>query len=325
MRRWPLTRRSVGTLVPVAVAIAALAAATLVVFRDRDQLSESIRRLGWPTVGLSFALAVAGVFFIALLWRAVLTGLGAPTEFRAACAMFFISQLGKYLPGSLWPVVSQMEFGRRHCIARRTMLAANVITLALSLTVALILAAALLPFSSPDALGRFWWTFLLLPPLVACVHPRALPAVLDALFRVFKREPLNQRVTGRSVVAAVSWSGLSWVVLGLHLYVITHALGAHGPAGLAAAIGGVTFGVAVGIVVIPAPAGIGVRDVALGAVLTPGLGATNAIAAALASRILLVGADVVLAVLSVLARAGFGPTPDTESIPGPRGVHETEL
>jgi len=212
--------------------------------------------------------------------------------------------VGKYLPGSVWPVVSQMEFGRRQGIARRTMLAANVITLALSLTVALILAAVLLPLSSPDALGRFWWTFLLLPPLAACVHPRTLPALLDRLFRLIKREPLNQRMTGRSVVAAMLWSALSWLLLGLHLYVITHALGAHGPGGLAAAIGGAAFAVAVGVAVIPAPAGVGIRDAVLVATLAPGIGATDALAAALASRILLVVADVLLAGLGALTRPG---------------------
>ena len=182
------------------------------------------------------------------------------------------------------------------------MLAANVITLALSLTVALILAAVLLPLSSPAALGRFWWTFLLLPPLAVCVHPRALPALLDRLFRVLKREPLNQRLTGRSVLAAVLWSAVSWLLLGLHVYVITHALGAHGPGGLAAAIGGVAFAVAAGVAVLPAPAGVGIRDAVLVAALAPGIGATDALAAALASRILLVVADVLLAGLAALAR-----------------------
>ena len=243
------------------------------------------------------------MFFIALLWRAVLLGLGAPAEVPTACRVFFISQLGKYLPGSVWPVVSQMEFGRRQGIARRTMLAANVITLALSLTVGLILAAALLPFSSPNALGRFWWTFLLLPPLIACVHPRALPALLDRVFQLIKREPLNERLTGRSVVSALLWGALSWVLLGLHLYVITHALGAHGVQGLAAAVGGMAFAVAIGVIFIPAPAGAGIRDVALVATLSSGLGATDALAAALTSRVLLVLADLALAGLG----AGIRP------------------
>lgn len=297
-----MRRPSVSTILPIAVGIVALAAASVVVVRDRHQLSDSIRRLGWPIVGWSFALGVVGVSFLALLWRSVLLGLGEHTEFRATCGVFFTSQLGKYLPGSLWPVVSQMEFGKAQGIARRTMLAANAITLALSLTVGLILASILLPLSSPEALGRFWWTFLLLPPLIACVHPRALPAVLDRLFRVINREPLNQRLTNRSVLAAVFWSALSWLLLGLHLYVITHALGAHGATGLAAAVGGIAFAVAVGIAVIPAPAGVGIRDAVLVATLAPGIGGPDALAAALASRILLVMADLLLASFGALAR-----------------------
>jgi glycosyltransferase 2 family protein len=297
-----LRRPAFSTLLPIVVGVVALAAASIVVFRDRHELATSIRRLGWPIVGLSFLLGVLGVFLLALLWRAVLLGLGAPSQFRASCGVFFTSQLGKYLPGSVWPVVSQMEFGRRQGIPRRTMLAANVITLALSLAVGLILAAVLLPLSSPHALGRFWWTFLLLPPLLACVHPRALPALLDRLFRVIKREPLNQRLTNRSVVTAVLWSALSWLVLGVHLYVITHALGAHGATGLAAAIGGTAFAVAVGIAVIPAPAGVGIRDAVLVATLTPGIGGTQALAAALASRVVLVAADLFLAGVGALIR-----------------------
>jgi len=296
-------RATVGKVLPIAVGIIALVAAVVLVVRGRHQLADSIRQLGWPIVVLSFALGVGGTFFIALLWRAVLCGLGALTEFRASCGMFFVSQLGKYLPGSVWPVVSQMEFGRRNGIARRTMLAANVITLALNLIVALVLAAVLLPFSSPDALQRFWWTFLLLPPLAACIHPRALPALIDRVFRLVKREPLNERLSGRSVGVAVLWSVLSWLLLGLHLYVIIHALGAHGAAGLAAAIGGTAFAVAVGIAVIPAPAGAGIRDAVLVAVLAGTIGAADALAAALASRILLILADVALAGVGAATRS----------------------
>jgi len=193
-------------------------------------------------------------------------------------------------------------------------MAANVITLALSLTVGLILAAALLPFSSPNALGRFWWTFLLLPPLIACLHPRALPALLDRLFCLFKREPLNERLTGRSVVTALLWGALSWVLLGLHLYVITHALGAHGAQALAASVGGMAFAVAIGVIFIPAPAGAGIRDVALVAALSGRLGATDALAAALTSRVILVLADLALAGLGVGIRPQrVAPSPDAAS------------
>jgi uncharacterized membrane protein YbhN (UPF0104 family) len=310
-------RATLSKLLPSIVGVVALAAAVIVVVRDRHQLADAVHRLGWPIIGASFALGLAGMFFIALLWRAVLLGLGAPAEVAISCRVFFISQLGKYLPGSVWPVVSQMEFGARRGIARRTMLSANVITLALSLMAGLALAAALLPFSSPDALGRFWWTFLLLPPLLACIHPRALPAVLDRMFGLVKREPLNERLTGRSIASALLWATLSWVLLGLHLYVVTHALGAHGAQALAAAVGGMAFAVAVGVIFVPAPAGAGIRDVALVAALSTVLGATDALAAALASRVLLVVVDLVLASLGAVIRPhGAVPAPEPAQTAG---------
>lgn len=297
-------RPSRGTLVPALIGVVAVAIAVVVVVRNRHQLHDSVHRLGWLTVLESLALGIAGVFVLVFLWRSVLRGLGVETELPAASHVFFLSQLGKYLPGSVWPVVSQMEFGRRRGIARRTMLAANVITLAISLAVALVIAAVLLPLSSPAALHRFWWTFLLLPPLLACLHPRAIPAMLDLLFRLLRREPVGQRLTGRSVVEAVAWAIVSWLFLGLHLFVIIRGLGATGTDSLAAAIGGAAFAVAVGVAFIPAPAGAGVRDAVLVLTLTPSIGSTSALAAALASRVLLVVADLVLAAAGAAVPSG---------------------
>jgi len=298
-------RPSLGALLPVAVGIAAVGVAVAVVVRNRHTLREAVHHLGFAPLLESLALGVAGVYVLVFLWRAVLSGLDQPTPLRPASRVFFISQLGKYLPGSVWPVVSQMEFGRRRGISRRTMLAANVITLALNLAVALVVAAVFLPLSTPSALHRYWWTFLLLPPLLAALHPRAIPALIDLLFRIVRREPLGQRLTGRSVVIAVLWSLATWMLLGLHLYVIIHALGARGGDSLAAAIGGAAFAVAVGIAFIPAPAGAGVRDAVLVLTLTPSVGSSNALAAALISRVLLVAADLILAAIAAVTPSGL--------------------
>ena len=59
---------------------------------------------------------------------------------------------------------------------------------------------------------------------------------------------------------------------------------------------------AVGLIVIPAPAGAGVREAVLIATFAPQIGAPAALAVALASRVLLVLADVALAGLGALVR-----------------------
>jgi hypothetical protein len=301
-------RARLKKLLPAAVGLLAVALALYVVVRDRHQLSDAVDRLGVGDTLLAFALATAGTYALVFLWRSVLAGLGAPTELGPASRVFFVSQLGKYLPGSIWPVVAQMEFGRRRGIARRTMLAANVITLALNTTVALVIASVLLPLSSTAALHRFWWTFLLLPPLLACLHPRVIPAALNLVLRVLRREQITEQLDRRSVAIAVFWASVSWLLLGLHLYAITAALGGSGGKGFLAAVGGVSFAVAVGVLFIPAPAGAGVRDTVLVLTLAPTIGDTSALAAALASRVLLVMTDVVLAgVFGIGRRAPVEP------------------
>lgn len=305
-------KRTLIRLLPAAIGLFAVAAAALVIVRDRHELAHAVSRLGLAVFAGSLLIAVAAVVVVALAWRTILAGLGAPTRLPDALRVFLVSQLGKYLPGSIWPVVAQMEFGRRQHIARRTMLAANVLTLAVSVTVGLVLSAVLLPFSSPGALHRFWWTLLLLPPLLVGLHPRVVPAVLNALLRALRRETLSERLDWRSTGVAIVWSALSWVLFGLHLYVIVAAFGATGGVALCAAIGGLAFAVACGIAFIPAPAGAGVRDVALLLTLTPLLGHDDALAAALASRVLLVLADVTGA-----GAAALLPRPRTPAPTGP--------
>ena len=46
-----------------------------------------------------------------LAWRAILAGLGSPLPVSAVPPVFFVAQVGKYLPGAIWPY---LEIGRAH-------------------------------------------------------------------------------------------------------------------------------------------------------------------------------------------------------------------
>ncbi|MGI8666733.1 MAG: UPF0104 family protein, partial [Jatrophihabitans sp.] len=108
------------------------------------------------------------------------------------------------------------------------------------------------------------------------------------------------RVGNRQMAAACGWGFAVWALLGGHLLVMTRALGASGGSAIAAAVGGMGLAFAVGLIVIPVPAGAGIRDAVLVATFSNQIGHTPAIAVALASRVLLVLADVGLAGAGVL-------------------------
>jgi uncharacterized membrane protein YbhN (UPF0104 family) len=277
-----------------------LVAVAVVVSRNRQAFIDSIDKVGVGGIVLSAAAALVGVGGTYLQWRAVLIGLDVRLGVAEGARVFFVSQLGKYLPGSVWPVVMQMEAGRRRGANRSTMLAANLITVLLSVCVGVVLAGLLLPFSVPAALHRFWWALAALPLLVVLALPRSLPFLLDWLLKVLRRAPLDVVMTGSATRTALGWSALSWVAFGTHLAVLVAAIGKPSLGLLALCVGAMGLAVSAGVLFLPAPAGAGMREVILGYVLVAVLTSGQVVAVVIASRVILLLADLLMAGLVAL-------------------------
>jgi glycosyltransferase 2 family protein len=294
-------KRRLGHVAPYLFALLACAAAIYAISKRRDELVVALGHLAPLAVVTSLLFGMLGTGVSFLLWRQLLLGLGVDHPRAGSIRVFFVGQLGKYLPGSVWPVVAQMEYGRKRGIARRTILAANALTLALSLAVGLIIGAVLLPLTTTSALRTFGWFYLFLPFLLALLHPRTIPGLLDWLFARIGRQPLGQRLSWSAMWRAAGWALLSWVLLGLHLYALTSGLGVTGPRVLAATIGGFALAASAGILFVPAPAGAGIRDVVLIATLGVSMNGAQALGVGLASRVVLIVVDLLMAALAVLA------------------------
>jgi glycosyltransferase 2 family protein len=292
------TRAVVGGVVLAIV----FAGAAIAIYRQRDSIADTLRELGLGPVLLSGVFGLVGVAATFPLWRDVLAGLGIRMPWISGARVFFISQLGKYVPGSIWPVVMQMEAGRARGASRRTMLAANLITVVLGCAVGLVLACAFLPAYNAVALEHYWWLFLALPLLLALLHPRAMTKILDWLFGLLHRPPLGERLQPRYEMRAVGWSLLSWAALGAQLLVLCAALGHGGLSAYILCIGAIAFAVSAGVLLVPVPAGAGIRDVVLTVVLTAMLSSGQALAVAIASRVVLIFCDVLLALMASLLR-----------------------
>jgi glycosyltransferase 2 family protein len=272
--------------------------AVLAIYHQRRAFVAALSKIGVAAMIGSFALGMVGVALTYFIWRDILVGLRVDMPWRIGMRAFFTSQLGKYLPGSVWPVIVQMEAGHARGASRRTMLAANLVTIVLSCAVGLSLAAALLPLSDTHALSHYWWLLLVLPFLIALLHPRALPRVLDGVFAVMHRPPLDDRLPVPNTVRAAGWSVSSFIFQGLSISILALALGGGGFSTVLLCIGGMSLAVSAGVLFIPAPAGAGVRDVILTLVLRATLSGGQALAVVVASRVLLIVADLALAALA---------------------------
>ncbi|MBV2362066.1 lysylphosphatidylglycerol synthase domain-containing protein [Streptomonospora nanhaiensis] len=271
-----------------------------------DEARDALSTLSpWPLAASALA-AMAGLGAQMMAWRAILAGLGSPLPVPAAARVMFLGQLGKYLPGSVWAFVAQVELARDHRVERPRGLSATLLAVAVTLTVNLAVAAATLPFVSEAAARRWWWVLVCAPVLLAALHPRVVTAVIRAGARLVPRsrrpaEARPERIGGRAMAAAVAWSLAAWVPLAAHVWTLTAAAGAGAdPRALPAAAGAYALAWTLGVLVVFAPAGLGIREVVLVVGLAPVLDPGSALVVAALSRLIMTLADLAWAGLAVL-------------------------
>jgi uncharacterized membrane protein YbhN (UPF0104 family) len=259
----------------------------------------------WNDVGSALAgigvLAAAGALLSVLLatlaavqiWRLMLGALGSPLPGPLAARIVFIGQLGKYVPGSVWPVLTQMELSSAHGVPRHRSATASMLSALVAVPCGLLTALVTLPLVAGS--GPYPWAFLAAPFLLACLHPKVLNSALRRLFRLTRRPPLDQPLTVRTVVICLAWSAGSWVCYGLQIWLLAVRLGAPRGQGMLLAVGAFSFAWSVGFLAVFVPAGAGVREVLLVALLAPAVGVGAATAVALVSRMLTTAGDLLTA------------------------------
>jgi glycosyltransferase 2 family protein len=262
-------------------------------------IHSGLDRIGLPVAFGALACVLAALVCTMLVWRALIGGLGSPLSVGVSSRVVYVGQLGKYLPGSVWPVLVQMELAAEHKVPRARAAAASMIGMCLSLLCALIVALVTLPFA--HGLTRYWWGFLIALPLLICLYPPVLNWLLRLGFKILRREPPEQALSGRVILVAMAWYVVSWICYGLHIYVMALRLGIHPLSGLPLSIGAFALSWAIGFVIVLAPAGAGFRDVMRIAVLSTQMSVGAATAITLVSRVATTVADVLVASIAVIS------------------------
>jgi hypothetical protein len=250
-------------------------------------------RIGLPMAFAALAFVLGALLFALLSWRALLAGLGSPLPVATAARIVCVGQLGKYLPGSVWPVLAQMEIASAHKVPRTRTGLASVLSMLTALLTGLIVTAIVLPFSSGST--PYEWTLIAVPFLLACLYPKILNWGFARLLKLARRPPLEQPLGGRALAICLGWSFASWLCYGLQIWVLAIRLGAPAGHALPLAIGAFAFAWSAGFLVILAPAGAGVREVVMTAMLHPPLTLGSAAAITLVSRAVTLVADVITA------------------------------
>ena len=243
-------------------------------------------------VAASFGVLILGLIANALSWTTILNGLGHTLPVARGAQIMLVGQLGKYVPGSVWAYVLQMELGRQHGVARARVLVTSLYAAGIGVVSSLILGAFALPQISSGH-PALLWLFVLLPVGLACLHPAVMTFLANLALRLFRREPLEHQVRIGTIAKAVGYSLASYVLYGVHLWLLTNGTVAFSEVVLMSAA--LSLGFTVGLFAFILPSGVGVREAVLIGLLSVVIPVAEASAISLVSRGMFTAGDLLTA------------------------------
>jgi glycosyltransferase 2 family protein len=296
------------------------------VSRQWDAVYAAAVAIGPGGIAGSLVVTLVGLGATGVAWRALLAGLGAALAPGAAAGIFFVAQLGKYLPGSVWPYVAQARIGRTHGVPASRSAAAGVLFVFLHCATGAIVAAVVLPLAGDETIReRFAWLPWLIPAFLIAVHPRAVHAGLSLAHRITRRGAAPGILPWRALAGALVAMVAAWGCYGAALFLLVGPLAGFTWHGAVLSTGGFALAwtvgfVAAAVLVVAAPAGLGVRELALYSVLAPVLSGGAATAVVVLSRVGQLAGDVIWAAVAAawarrLVRNGPAATPDVADEP----------
>ena len=265
-------------------------AGALLAFRGHgDEVVSAIGATSMSSVAGACALVLLGLGLTSVAWLALLRGFGHPLPPGVGRSVFFVGQLGKYVPGGVWSIGAHAHLARDHGVPVRVTASTSLTFLGLNLaTAAGVVGVVATAGVDVGPLTPMTGALLGLVSLVSL-----LPVVVNRLAGLVAGARLGLRwldVLGLVALMALTWVSYAGAVVVLSPEPTWSVL-----PGAAAAF---ATAYAVGVAIVVAPAGVGAREVTLVALLSPMLGVGAAGAVAILVRVLHTGADLLLALVA---------------------------
>jgi len=261
----------------------------------------------------SLLLHVAGLFWGVAVWQMLLRRLGSPVGLIDLARIWFVSGLGRYIPGKVWHFVGAAHLGNAVGLSLVVTVTSLAVHTGVFAVAALLTAVYLLPSQTGQTVGfalevSRWFA----PAALLLVHPAAIRNAIALARRLSKREMGDW--TGRWIdgIVLVGLASIAWLITGLAFYLFVESLTPIGLEAATALIAANSLAFVAGYLVFFVPAGLGAKEGALTALLTLYLPAPVAALLAIAARLWTIAAEV----LPALALLRWGGSPAATSDPG---------
>ncbi len=256
----------------------------------RGQWSSAAERLGalrpeWAWIGLSTILVLLTYFLLIETWRRIIEASGERLPRGDAARIWFVSNLGKYVPGKIWSIAAMTVMAKNSSVspvvATGSSVLTQLVTVAAGIGVVLVTGARSMVHPGVAIAAA----------AVIVAGIAAVPSMLPALART------TASLTGRSIVvpqmsARVVWLAaaaavISWITYGIAFQFFVRGILGSAAGATSSYIAVYAASYIIGFLALFAPGGAVVRESAMitGMVRLGLTGQADALAVAITSRL----------------------------------------
>ena len=271
-----------------------LLAVILVIWKNISEISSYSFVFKYGYFIASFAVIIINYLFCFLIWHWLTVSFGLRVPVLKAARGWFLSYLGKYVPGKIALLLVRMDAYDGY--SGRKVAVATVVEYIVALVAACLVVLISLLFS-PEIVPDYirWIAVIGTVLLLLVLYPPLLRGIVNLVFRMIKKAPLNEVPAFMTILRLVGAWMIATFVSGFAFYLILNSLspvslkyyiiitGVYGIAGLA------------GLAAFFAPSGIGVREGVIFLILPAFVPEPTVIVGAIAIRLITTVTEVLLA------------------------------
>ena len=232
-------------------------------------------RLDWIRVLGSGALVIATYCVLIEAWRATLRVWSENLPFGAAARIWFVSNLGKYVPGKVWQIAAMGAMAQKQGVSAAaaigSSLLVNLVSVLAGFAVIAVTAAGkvsdIVGSRAVQSDGRFV-EFLVIGIAVAgalalALAPVVVPRLATLAARMTRRTVPIPRVPARAIWVTAASTVVGWIFYGLAFSLFAHGVSPRAAGNASSYVAVYTGSYLAGYLALFAPGGVGVREAVL--------------------------------------------------------------
>lgn len=215
---------------------------------------------------ISFIIQILTLLWLLKIWKWILRKTGASIPFRKLFRAWFISNLGKYIPGKVWQFLGMLFLLEKEGVPKKNTFSTGVLGQTLSVISGLLIAALFLGsdvYSGILSRNPVLMTILIaffIGVLALIFYPKLLERIINFGLRILKKDEILLDLSSKNIFLYILSYSLAWFSFGLAFTIFIKAFT---PASLGiypGLTGAFAFSFNIGFLALFAPGGIGVRE-----------------------------------------------------------------